>query len=162
MLGNAIGRMTIFQDLTSQQIGLLGNIFVLSYEPTGTTLFEQGEETDYLFLVVEGEVNLRYKPEDGPVITLARVRPEGVVGWSAALGNPTYTSSAVCASDCELLRVRGEDLRQLCDGHPETGTLVLDRLATMIAERMRLTHNQVIALLEQGLQIDENKPVGAV
>ena len=92
---------------------------------------------------------------------IAHVRPEGVVGWSAALGNPHYTSSAVCTSDCQMLRVRNSDVRQLCENYPETGVLFLDRLSAMIAERLRTTHPQLMELLEQGLSVHIAKPVTA-
>ena len=48
--------------------------------------------------------------------------------------------------------MRGEDLRQLLERYPETGTLVLERLAAVIAERLRNTHEQVMALLLQGMR----------
>jgi NTE family protein len=119
----------------------------------GDVIFEQGDLAEYLYLVVEGEVLVRFKPDDGPALTVARVRPQGVVGWSAALGSPEYTSSAVCSEDSQMLRVRGEDLRELCEKYPEAGTLVLERLAAVIAERLRNTHDYVMAMLEQGLHL---------
>jgi hypothetical protein len=60
-----------------------------------------------------------------------------------------------------MLRVRKNDLRQLCENYPETGGLFLDRLAAMIAERLRTTHPQLIELLEQGLAVHIAKPVAA-
>jgi len=96
-------------------------------------------------------VLISYKPDDGLPITVARVGPGGVVGWSAALGNRLYTSSAACTIYSQMLRVCGDDLRSLCRQDPDTGVIVLDRLATIIAERLRHTHDQVISLLKQGL-----------
>ncbi len=159
MTGNAFDHLPIFQDLSPSQIALVRPLFIFSYEPSGSEIFGQGDLAEHLFIVVEGEVNIRYKPEDGPMLNVTRVRPGGVLGWSAALGNPAYTSSAVCVTDCQMLRVRGQDLRELCEQHPETGAIVLERLATVIAERLRNTHPHVIALLEQGLQVDCDKPV---
>jgi hypothetical protein len=39
--------------------------------------------------------------------------------------------------------------------------LFLDRLADMIAERLRTTHPQLMELLEQGLSVHIVKPVAA-
>jgi hypothetical protein len=58
-----------------------------------------------------------------------------------------------------MLRVRNSDLRQLCENYPETGLLFLDRLAAMIAERLRTTHPQLVTMLEQGLAVHIIKPV---
>jgi hypothetical protein len=60
-----------------------------------------------------------------------------------------------------MLRVRGEDLRTLYARHPDTGQQVLERLAAVIAERLRNTHHHVIELLQQGLRLDVSKSVSA-
>ncbi len=146
--------LTLFQGLNGDQMSLVRRLFLPNREIVDTVLFEQGDIAEFLYIVVEGEVHIFYKPEDGPELTVARIRPDGVVGWSSALGRPQYTSSAVCMTDCCLLRVRGRDLRELYAKHPETGKLILERLAAVISERMRNTHQQVISLLEQGLRVD--------
>jgi len=150
-----------FQGFSAEQIARIRPLFLLLYAPAGSVIFEQGEPADNLYVLICGEVAIRFKPDDGPADVIAHVRPEGVVGWSAALGNPHYTSSAVCTADSQMLRVRKSDLRQLCENYPETGVLFLDRLAALIAERLRATHPQLIALLEQGLSVHMANPVAA-
>jgi CRP/FNR family transcriptional regulator, cyclic AMP receptor protein len=152
--GMDIHEMSIFQDLTAQQFARFAPLFVPCEYHEGEAIFEQGESAASLYVVVDGEVAVRYKPEDGPEITIVKVQSDGVVGWSAALGNPTYTSSVDCLTDCVLLRVSSVDLRELCAQDPESGALILERLAMVIAERLRNTHGHVLALLEQGLRID--------
>lgn len=153
MSGDLFQRISLFEGLTFEQRQLLRPLFIPCDYPASTVLFEQGEPADFLFLVATGEVVIRYKPEDGPAMVISRVRPGGVVGWSAALGNRRYTSSAVCNAYCQMLRVRGEVLRQLCEEQPEIGAVILNRLADIIAERLRYTHDQVITLLKQGMQV---------
>ena len=144
-------RLPPFKDLSPAQREALRPLFIACDCYGGTELFRQGEAAEYLYLVVGGEVLISYKPEDGPPITIARVGSGGVVGWSAALGNRLYTSSAACTVYTQMLRVCGEELRDLCRHDPDTGVIVLDHLATIIAERLRHTHDQVISLLKQGL-----------
>ena len=153
---NAFSELMLFKDLTPSQRDLVFPLFTPYSYPEGKVIFEQGEATEYLYIVVDGEIQVRFKPDDGPALIVARVRNEGVVGWSAALGSPAYTSAAVCATDCAVLRVRGADLRTLCEQHPETGSVMLERLADVIAKRLKNTHAQVIALLEQGLRVNGN------
>ena len=146
-----LDELSMFRGFTPQECEQLRPLFATLEAAEGLTLFEQGSPAEYLYLLAEGEVHVRFKPDDAPVITVAKVRPEGVVGWSAALGSPHYTSSAVCVLDSRLLKVRGEDLRILCDQYPEIGAQVLDRLAAVIAKRLRSTHSHVVALLRRGL-----------
>jgi CRP-like cAMP-binding protein len=152
MSTDVFDQLPLFDGINLGQRVLLRQIFTPVDSYANSMLFEQGEPAEYLYLVVEGEVIVNFKPDDGPAITVARVQPGGVVGWSAALGSRAYTSRAECLVYTQLLRVRGTDLRKLCEQNPETGLLILDRLATVIAERLSSTHKQVVALLELGLR----------
>lgn len=150
-------RFPLFQELLPEQNNLIRPLFSVRLENTGCLLFQQGEPAERLYLIVAGEVVIRYKPEDGPELLVARVRDGGVVGWSAALGNPAYTSSACCTTDCQLLYIRSQDLRLFCEQEPQTGAVLLERLAGIVAERLRTSHAHITTLLEQGIQINEQK-----
>lgn len=141
----------LFQDLLPKHLTLLQPLFIPCEFNADTVLFEQGDPAENLFTIVSGEVVVNFKPDDGPIIVVAKVRPGSIVGWSAALGSRRYTSTAVCTTYTQLLRVRGDDLRRLCLQHPDTGTIFLDRLATVIAERLHSTHDLVLSLLQLGL-----------
>jgi len=151
MQSDLFAETSIFQDLNHSQLELVRPIFIPCYFDSETMLFEQGDPADHLYLVLDGEVTIRFKPDDAPVITVARVKTGGIVGWSAAVGSPTYTSGAICSSGFQALRVRGDDLRTLCKKYPDTGSLVLERLADVIAERLQNTHSQVLKLLKNGM-----------
>ena len=156
MSGDIFDQLPLFEGFNRDQRELLRPLFTPVDSYSGTVLFEQGDPAEFLYLVVVGEVIIRFKPEDGPAIVVARVRPGGVVGWSAALGSRAYTSGALCEEYTQMMRLYGKDLRNLCEQNPETGILILERLATVIAERLRNTHEQVMELLRQGLHTNSN------
>ena len=112
-------------------------------------------------MVIDGEVAIYFKPDDGPELVVSRIKEGGVFGWSAAFGRGFYTSGATCIQSANLLRVRGADLKMLRENHPETGILILKRLADMVAKRMENNgdHSQVVAFLEHGLK-NGVKPIG--
>jgi CRP-like cAMP-binding protein len=72
------------------------------------------------------------------------------------LGRETYTSGAVAEVDCAVYRIRHSELRRLCEAEPATANLFLDRLAGVIAERLRNTHNSVLDMLNQGIETNGN------
>jgi len=161
MLTETIKHIPIFKDLTGDQLDLLEPILLLSDCQVDDVIFNQGSVADYLYIIVSGEVAIIFKPDDGGPIAVARLQNGGVFGWSAAFGSETYTSGAVCMADTKLLKVGGDDLKKLRQNHPETGILILERLAAVVAERLKgsSTHDQVVALLEHGLR-NGVKPLG--
>jgi CRP-like cAMP-binding protein len=144
--------LAFFTGLLAADIQLLAPYFAPQNWVAGTVIFEQADYAEYLYLVVSGEVTIRYKPHDGPMMTVTRVQPGGIFGWSAAMNNPAYTSGAVCSLDSEVLRIRGIDLRALCEKNPELGTIILDRLAGVIAERKQSQQGQVSSILASGMR----------
>lgn len=161
MLEEIFSQISVFEDLTLDQYTLLESIFSLSICEGDDVIFEQGTPADYLYIVVTGEVAIIFKPDDGGPINVARIQNGGVFGWSAAFGSSTYTSGAVCITRSKLLKVLGCDLKKLRQNHPETGILIVERLASVVAERLRgsATQDQVVALLEHGLT-NGIKPIG--
>lgn len=145
--------ISLFQDFTPDQIEAIRARFIPYECFAGTVLFSQGEAAIFLYLLLVGEVAIYYKPYDGPKITLSHIYPEGVVGWSAAIGNAKYTSSAVCMADSQMLRISGKDLRELSTQYPEVWEMLLERMASTIARRIPCAQAQVMAMLENGLRI---------
>ncbi len=144
-------RFALIEDFSDDQIEVLKPIIEDIRFDTDQVIFNQGDPADYLYFVLDGRVSIRFKPEDGPVLMVSEVDRGEVFGWSSALGSHRYTSSAIC-SECGLfIRLEGEDLKNLCQEHPETGILILNRLAGVIARRLRGTHEQVLTLLHRGL-----------
>ncbi len=144
--------LEFFNGLSTADMQLLAPYFAPQSFPGNINIFEQGDQAFYLYLVIKGEVVIRYKPEDGPLMTVTRVQPGGIFGWSAAMGNPAYTSGAICAVDSDVIRIRGSDLRRLCDEHPKLGKVILDRLAAVIAERKASRQRSVTEMLANGIR----------
>ena len=148
--------LAFFSDLQDGDIQLLAPFFSHQSWVAGTVVFEQGDCAEYFYLVVSGELTIRFKPHDGPVMNVARIQPGGIFGWSAAMGNPTYTSAAVCTLDSEVLAIRSVNLRKLFENHPELGTVILNRLSAIIAERQQAQQSQVNSLLTDGMRQQTN------
>jgi CRP-like cAMP-binding protein len=144
--------LAFFTGLQAADIQLLAPYFAPQIWVAGTVIFEQDDYAEYLYLVISGEITIRYKPHDGPVMTVTRVQPGGIFGWSAAMNNPAYTSGAVCSLDSEVLRIRGTDLRAIFEKHPDLGRILLDRLAGVIAERKHSRQGQVSSFLASGMR----------
>jgi CRP-like cAMP-binding protein len=144
--------LPFFAGLSATDIRLLALFFVPQTWVAGTVVFEQGDQAEYLYLVVSGELAIRYKPDDGPMMNVTHIQPGGIFGWSAAMGNPIYTSGAVCVLDSEVLSIRGADLRMLCEKHAELGEVVLIRLSAIIAERQQSQQSRVNSILADGLR----------
>jgi CRP-like cAMP-binding protein len=149
---HSLETLPLFHGLTPSELKLVISRFEDISFPAEHVVFNQGDPADKLYVVISGRVAIRFKPDDGDILNVTEVERNGVFGWSAVLGRQSYTSSAICLEDCEAVYVRGDVLRKLCETHAETGVIILERLAEVIAERLRSTHAHVVDLLQRGIQ----------
>jgi len=143
--------LPLFQGLNLAHLALLASGVEQECYAPDELIFAQGDRASKLFILRQGRVAIRYKPYDGDVLPVTEIEPNGVFGWSAALGRSSYTSCAICVEPSVMLSMRGDTLKKLCEEHPETGVIILERLAEVIAQRLQNTHTHVIELLRHGV-----------
>lgn len=144
--------LPLFHGLKQQTLDLLVPRFEYETFVEDEIIFEQDAPAEKLYVLVDGKVEIRFKPDDGEQLTVTEIEEGGVFGWSAALGRETYTSCAVSVEDSSAFSVLGEELKQLCEQYPDTGIIILERLAEVIAQRLQKTHAYVIDMLQEGIK----------
>ena len=140
------------KDLNSRQLELLLPLFETFTCPPQTVIFEQGGRADYLYLIVMGNALIQYKPYDGPPIILSRLKPGDAFGWSAAVGHPTYSSAILSSEPLEAVRISRMNLIRLCREHPNTSSIILNRLANGVSGRWKDARIQVKTMLKACIQ----------
>jgi len=141
----------LFKGVDDHILHLLEPLFEPYSCTAETVIFEQGDPALFLYLILDGTVEVNYKPYDGPPLTVTTLTPGNIVGWSAAIGNATYTSGAVCKEDCEAIRMSKRDLYNLCATEPEAGRIILSLLAESVSPRWQDAQSQIQVLLNNTL-----------
>lgn len=145
-------RVPTFSDMDQEYVNLLTPLFERYSCPSGELVIQQGQPAEYLYLIIEGKVQVTYKPYDGTTITVAHVEKDGVFGWSAVVGSRRYTSSVIAIEALDTFRIHGDELRKLCVTHPEAGREILERIANVVSSRWKNSHEQVKAILVNGMK----------
>jgi CRP-like cAMP-binding protein len=135
-------------DLTPEQFDLLSALFEPIDLPARSVICRQGGPARYMYLLQVGEVHIKYKPYDGPRISLTKLHKGDVFGWSAVIGNDLYTSDAISTTAVQVLRARGETLRRLCVEYPAAGRAILEKLAQAVSPRWVHAQEQIQSVLK--------------
>lgn len=147
----ALESVPLFKGLDEHTLHLLEPLFEPYSCAAGAVIFGQGDPAHYMYLILEGTVEMLYKPYDGPPLTITRLAQGSIIGWSAVIGNATYTSGAVCQEDCRAIRMSNRNLHNLCATEPETGRIILDLLAESVSARWQDAQNQIQRLLNSSV-----------
>lgn len=156
MLKGDLVKLSIFQGLNKDQLDLLAPLVEVCKFPPKKTIFVQGQRATHLYLILRGEIEVCFKPYDGPPLTVSHMHAGDVFGWSSALGREVYTSSAIATCECDAYCISGTALHDLCEQHPDAGVVILGKLASAIAERLENTHAQIMGILSQGMELEDS------
>ena len=134
-----LDQVQIFQGLNHEQLTkILEFCEEADFEP-GSKLFKQGEDAVYLWIVMEGQVDLRYDAAGSSVSeanTISTIPEAGAFGWSSFTSPNKYRLSGVCADKpCKLIKVERKGLQQLFETDPDMGYAVITNVATVVGTR---------------------------
>lgn len=109
----------------------------------GATIFAQGASIDRLFALLRGVVKQVVHSPRGDVVELARLRAPAVFGEVAALDGLPCTASAEAVTDCVLLPVTAERMRELLRADADLRIALLHQLGERVRQANRLAIDQV-------------------
>lgn len=128
-----------------EQAQLMSIASLVEYPTPGSTIFTEGEEVRFLFVVVQGVVRVTHHLESGDRQILSFMWPGDVCGL-AELGR--YANSAETLTPAALYRMPLEPLHRALVRHPR---LQLHLLAKA-AHELRAAQRQIILLGRKGIE----------
>jgi CRP-like cAMP-binding protein len=133
-----IREVDLFKGLPSEVMNQIADICVEESHPKDAVLFEKGEEANRMYILVDGQINLVIS--NGGTMTFNLTEPGTVFGWSALVDSGEYTTSGICASDSQVIRIERDDLDKIFNKYPNVGVTVLKRLGSVFAQRIRSSY----------------------
>lgn len=130
----------IFKGLEDGQLALILDGCREKEYPKGERLFKVGEEALCIWLVVEGEVDLRFdlpaRATTSKETTLHTESASNTLGWSAFVPPYRYVLSAYCTSEnCKVAQLEKNGLLTLFEKDSKMGYRVMSNLAGVISTR---------------------------
>ncbi|WP_170348298.1 MULTISPECIES: Crp/Fnr family transcriptional regulator [Ruegeria] len=105
----------------------------------GDVLFEQGDEGDALYAILEGTLEVSFLAMSGRKLSLTLMRPGEVFGEIALFDSGPRTATIAAAESSRILRVRQGDVMEQIRQHPDLAVDLI-RLAGL---RMRWMGSQL-------------------
>ena len=129
----------VFQELNDNQLTEIQKCCQMVEFSRGDKIFGTGEEPQYLWVVMEGQVTLQWElPERSalPELTISRLSDTMTFGWSSLVPPYKYRLSAYCATRaCKVIKIERDALRDLFDQDVEIGYKVMNKLLSVVASR---------------------------
>ncbi|MCP5002189.1 MAG: cyclic nucleotide-binding domain-containing protein [Hyphomicrobiales bacterium] len=104
--------LELFESMSDSNFELLMQAAYLQTFPAQLELIAEGDPADFLYIVIEGCVEL-FARSNGGETTMGMVRPVGTFILAAVLKDAVYLMSARTCTRSRVLMVPSEDVRQL-------------------------------------------------
>jgi CRP-like cAMP-binding protein len=137
----------IFGILTPDQVHALSDVAERIECNAGQTLYERGAPATHFFVVVKGDVALRLPSKQGVSLLIDDLGPGSMFGSCVSFAMDTYSLTAQCTEDCELLKVATPALRNLLDGDPRMGYAIQSRISEIYFTRYIDTMKKLQAIV---------------
>lgn len=132
---SVLKRIPIFQDLTYKELKAVERILHRRTYKTDELIFKEYEPGVGMYIIEQGKVNITLGKENKLLVLLSN---GDFFGEMALILEGQRTASAIASEPTKLLGFFQPDLFNLLETNPRLGNKILQRLAQMIAERLRL------------------------
>jgi len=146
-----LGPLAIFEGFSSNDLDVLCDYMECYAAATGTTILKEGDEGDYMMLVLTGSVNVvKHDPHSGAKV-VSEVGPGGFLGEMSLLDGMRRFASCIATSPTDVAILHRDDLTGIVTGQPAVGTKLLLLLLQLVTRRLRSATISMLPTIETDL-----------
>jgi len=108
----------------------------LSFD-AGQVLFNEGDPADHLFILLKGEVDIRYVLADGEQRTVDTRVKDDILLWSSVIEPYRTTAVAVARQNTRVLAINAATLRELRTKDDKLERSLMNQIALVISQRLQ-------------------------
>jgi CRP/FNR family transcriptional regulator, transcriptional activator FtrB len=157
----SIERYPFFSFLKPEKLNTIGEISKEESFDGGVVIFHEKEHADWLYILVEGGVELffivdvRYQPEQRKELRFGEVSPGEMFGISALIEPHILTSSARTSKPSKVIKIAAASLQALCEKDDQLAYGFMKQVAKATIKRLNATRLQLASVLS-GAHAEEN------
>ncbi len=125
----------VFSYLRPEQINAIHNASEVVERRAGEVVYSQGDEAKFLYVVLEGKVELRLPGKKGLSIPMELLDRGAIFGAGAAFALHAYTLTAKCLADSKLLKIDASLLQHLMEDDCRMGYAIQKRISDLYFKR---------------------------
>ncbi len=129
-----LGETNLFSGVDQGTLGRIADICVSRSYTSHQCIYEPGDDADHAYVLLSGSVRFTLETGITMLSSGSVMKSRMVFGWAALVPDQSQRiGSARCLEPSVVLAVKGDDLIDILRQAPESGFLVMHRLAGMIA-----------------------------
>jgi CRP-like cAMP-binding protein len=151
----------VFKNVPGDVLDLFPPLLKAETFEAGETIFEEGSPDDRLFIIAEGEVEIRKVIDraGGRHKLIAVLLKGDFFGEMAVFLGQSRSADAVAKTGVKTFSISRADLNDLFRENPESAVKVLESLSAVLMERLGTTTKELVTVHETGRMITAARSV---
>ncbi len=137
----------LLEDLDSEGLNKISKIIKKYSLKKGEQLFKEKDETQGLWLIHSGKIEISRVTADGWRQTLAVLTPGHFFGELSIIENRRHVASAVAIEETELLLLPKEDFERLFEEDMALACNIIKRIAIVMSKNLRRMNDKFLSAL---------------
>ena len=131
-LSKALGQVKLFTELTHEERDVLKSATTLRRCKDGERIIEQGKPLDRMFIVLEGQAEVRVSGK-----LMATLPEQSLVGEVEFLDMLPASADVIILKETDLIELNYAALTDLMKKHPRLGYVLMSEIARIESQRLR-------------------------
>ncbi|MBF8257734.1 MAG: CarD family transcriptional regulator [Actinobacteria bacterium] len=139
--------LIFFHLLDKEDLEQILPFFELLNCPAGTTIFNEGDEGDYVCFIAAGRFEVKKQTEfKGKQIIIALLGKGSIVGEMSLIDQYPRSATVVSREDSQMVILRRDSVDAISQKYPQIGIKILKGLNRILSLRLRQTVDRLIGI----------------
>lgn len=144
-----IERIRLFADFTAEEAALLAQYMTCYRAAPGTEIIREGEASDFMLLILDGEVEIVKRAPNEMPERLALAGPGKTLGEMSLIDGEPRFASCIALSETTFAVLDRAALVELASAKPHFGVKFLTALLQLVNQRLRQVSEELLRCLYQ-------------
>jgi CRP-like cAMP-binding protein len=110
----------------------------------GQVLFQQGDNADKFYVVLDGHISIQIPAIMGPILEIQTLDKDQALGWSWLISPYKWHFQTVAEEGAELLMFDGSAILSRCDQEPKIGYELSKKFAGLMSVRLNAARHKLM------------------
>lgn len=143
-LADLLKEHPFFEGIATQDIEFIAGCGQNTVFEPNTIIAAEGDKADTFYLIRQGQVNINTSIPNKDKQTLQTLTDGDILGWSWLFPPYLWIFEAQAKTQCHMVALNGQCLREKCEHEPQLGFQLMKRFAQLMIARLHATRLQLL------------------
>src|SRR5574341_167623 len=147
-----IPKCPLLENFSAAEVRLLAHFMAVYRAEPGAEIIREGDGGDFMFMLLEGKVEVHKRDRWNTPQVLATVEAGRTLGEMSMIDGEARFATCTAVEPAQIAVLDRESLARIIVEQPLLGAKILMELVLMLSQRLRVTSQRLLGLLDEQSQ----------